>query len=312
MLRDLIRSRQRAGRIKSEPATCENTHPGGLNPLIRIIQGASPEQPLTMCMFRYIYIYLYYLVDTHRRIDGAPLATPAPAVTPGLSGLTDYAGQAPELSPSETRINPLAPVGASLTLEGKSLIEIKYVAVPDPEDCAQMTFWRVDRYDRLVAWPNRASYGPTLWRVSGPGRSHVIPAGLKGGDRREWVQRWFHDVRASWMNKVCAVIDGDRVAAGATFAALSTCCAACGKSLRDPASRTRALGSDCVKKFSAETIAALSREVGRAYAAHLAGDEEGALMSRAAAYADADARRRDADSTLPNVPVQPIRHMEER
>jgi uncharacterized protein DUF6011 len=173
--------------------------------------------------------------------------------------------------------------------------EIKYLAVPDPANASAMTFWRIGGHGQLEAWPRQADYGPTLWRVPGPGREHVVPAGLKGSERREWIRNWTLTVRVPWMTQVRAAVDADPVSAGATFAALRTCCARCGRSLDDPASRSRALGSDCVQHFPDHLIAALCREVGRAYAAHLAGDEEAALLSRDAAYGDAYIRAQDEE-----------------
>lgn len=173
--------------------------------------------------------------------------------------------------------------------------DLRYVAVADE---SAMTFWRIGGHGQLKSWPHQADYGPTLWRVPGPGRVHVVPAGLKGSGRREWIRDWTMTVRVPWMDKVRAAVDADAITAAATFAALRTCCARCGRPLDDPASRSRALGSDCVQRFPDHMIAALCREVGRAFGAYLVGDEGGTLLSRGVAYADAVARIRDEERAV--------------
>jgi len=173
--------------------------------------------------------------------------------------------------------------------------QAKYFAVADPES-GTMTFWRRDNRGELAAWPRGTEFGPTLWKRPGPGREHVIPADLDAAARFAWIQDWHRTIRRPWLAKVKAAIDGDPVAAAARFAALQTCCARCGRSLEDAASRARALGSDCVTRFAPDVVSALVREVGRALAAREAGNEDAALISREAAYADAFGRLRDAEN----------------
>ncbi len=172
--------------------------------------------------------------------------------------------------------------------------EANYFAVVDPAS-KSMSFWFRNRRGVLVAWPRGSSFEPVLWKSPGPGREHVIPAGLEGAERFEWLQNWHWTVRQPWFATIKTSIEADPVAAAACFAALQTSCSRCGRHLEDVASRARALGSDCVTRFSPEYVASLTREVGRALAARDAGDEDGALINRSAAYADATGRLRDAE-----------------
>jgi Family of unknown function (DUF6011) len=174
------------------------------------------------------------------------------------------------------------------------MTDLSYFAVADPASGA-MTFWRSNSDGRLTEWPARTGYGPVLWTKPGIGRDHVTPAELEGAARFEWVQNWHRTVRWPWLAEIKKAVEANPVEASARFAALQTACARCGRHLEDAASRARALGSDCVTRFSPEYVAALTREVGRALAAREAGDEDGALIDRGTAHGDALARVRDEE-----------------
>lgn len=122
------------------------------------------------------------------------------------------------------------------------VVRIGYYAVPDPDDPSQMTYWRSARGGDLVPHPDKARYGPTLWKSPGPGHIHVVPAELHGQARRNWVHHWYATVRAEWLQHVKAAIDADPDGCAARFAAFTTRCCCCGRRLTDPTSKTYGIG----------------------------------------------------------------------
>jgi len=162
----------------------------------------------------------------------------------------------------------------------------RYFAVLD--DAAESaTFWRLDRRGRLMAWPPGTRNGPSLWKEPGPGREHVIPAGLDGEARSQWMSNWVATVSGPWHDRIRAVIDADPDAAAARFAGFTSACYRCGRHLEDPATRAAGVGPECAPKIDPRVRAAITFEVGRALAARERGDLGGAQMSRERILRDA-------------------------
>lgn len=144
--------------------------------------------------------------------------------------------------------------------------EPRYFAVADPDDPGRITYWRRSANGQLAQWPAKACYGPALYRKPGPGHQHVIPAGLDGEDRRQWMLRWIEDVSAPWYRWVHGAIEADPVTAAARFATLKCACIICGRSLSDAASRAYGVGPECRGSWPDALLAAVSEAVGRAHA----------------------------------------------
>lgn len=153
--------------------------------------------------------------------------------------------------------------------------DVQYFAVPDPDDATRMTYWRHrgDSGDRLnlTAYPSGAKYGPLRYGKPGPGRKHVMPAGLGPYERFAWANRWHVEVRQPWEARVYAAVNADRVGAALRFGQFATRCCCCGRALTDPASKTVGIGPDCRGSLPAEVLAAFTEAVGRAHVQALGG-----------------------------------------
>jgi len=139
--------------------------------------------------------------------------------------------------------------------------DVRYFAVPDPDDATRMTYWR-ETARNTSAWPNAAKYGPVLWKRD-------MPAGLSPSARQDYVARWYLEVRNPWLTKIRESLDTTRDEATARFAALQLRCGFCGKALTDPKSKTIGIGPDCRDGFPDSLIATFVEAVGRAHAEHL-------------------------------------------
>jgi hypothetical protein len=139
--------------------------------------------------------------------------------------------------------------------------EIRFYAVPDPDDPGLMTYWR-ERNGILYMWPNKARYGPTLLRSD-------VPKGLVGYRKNEWAVKWYHANRIPWQEKVNAAIEADRDKASAVFAAFCTRCGFCGKELKEEKSKVTGIGPECVKGLPDELVWRFIQEVSAAHARHL-------------------------------------------
>jgi hypothetical protein len=147
----------------------------------------------------------------------APVATPVTVVSPDPDKVPDPA-------------NALGgPDGAELP-DG-------YYAVPDPDDAARMTLWRVAG-DLLHPSPANAKYGPALTKRD-------IPAGLETAEQRDFIRTWHETVRLPWVRAVRAAVAADVEAAGARFAETAVRCRDCGRLLTDETSKAAGRGPDC-------------------------------------------------------------------
>jgi hypothetical protein len=142
----------------------------------------------------------------------------------------------------------------------------RYFAVADPDDPTRITYWRRADSGQLAPWPAKARYGPALYRKPGPGHQHVIPAGLSGEERRQWLLAWIEDVSAPWHRRAHEAIKADPLAAAARFATLQCACVICGRSLSDVASRTYGVGPECRGSWPDARLADAAEAVGRAHA----------------------------------------------
>jgi hypothetical protein len=140
-----------------------------------------------------------------------------------------------------------------------------YYATPDPDQPAQMTFWRLTAAAEIVAHPSTSEAGPRLGYVPGPGVT-VVPRLRTAMARREWISRWQREVRRDWETRVRAAIDADPDDAAARFGALTSRCCCCGRVLTDPTSRVYAIGPECRAGLPDAVLAAYARAVGRAHA----------------------------------------------
>jgi hypothetical protein len=115
-----------------------------------------------------------------------------------------------------------------------------YFAVPDPDDPATITCWRVkdDSGRALTPSPSGAHFGPTLYRRD-------VPKGLKGRDRVLWVNAWYVEVRGPWDRKVREAIAADSETAGLRFAEHTDHCCRCNQPLTVAASQAMGVGPDC-------------------------------------------------------------------
>lgn len=137
-------------------------------------------------------------------------------------------------------------------------VTAEYFAVADPTDPARITYWRRTN-GKLAPWPSRARYGPQLLRSD-------LPAGLAGQERQEWIQAWFRAHVTPWHTQVHATIDTNPETCAARFAAFTTRCCQCGRTLRDPASKAYGVGPECRDGWPDTVLAAMVEAVGRAHA----------------------------------------------
>jgi hypothetical protein len=122
-----------------------------------------------------------------------------------------------------------------------------YYAVPDPDDPATITCWRVkdDSGRALTPSPTGAHFGPALYKRD-------VPKGLKGRERAVWVNAWYADVRAPWDRKVREAIAADPQAAGLRFAEHTDHCCRCNQPLTVQASQAMGVGPDCAELIRAK------------------------------------------------------------
>ncbi|PRY56470.1 DUF6011 domain-containing protein [Glycomyces artemisiae] len=115
-----------------------------------------------------------------------------------------------------------------------------YYAVPDPDNAATMTCWRV-KDDGMHPHPAKAWYGPDRpLRKDAPGKP--------GTDEYiAWMRDYF-DTWTAWARRVKDAIAADPVAAQRHFAAKTAHCCVCGRALTDGASKILGIGPDCREK----------------------------------------------------------------
>jgi hypothetical protein len=154
----------------------------------------------------------------------APLLVPAAAVSSGPNKITDPANE-PAAEP------PLANVPTG------------YYAVPDPDDAAKLTLWRVVNGLPHPS-PANARYGPRLLKTA-------IPADLNRDGQREFIRTFHETVRLPWVRAVHAAIAADPDGAGDRFAETTVHCRDCGRPLTDETSKARRRGPDCYEKAGA-------------------------------------------------------------
>ena len=143
--------------------------------------------------------------------------------------------------------------------------KLTYYAVPDPDTC-DMTYWMRTKRGQLKAWPATAKvddYGPRLWFKPGHDREHVVPEGLTERERGNWIRAWYDTVRNPWVAKILAAIEREPDAARARFAAFTSHCCICGRTLTDEDSRVRGIGPDCIGRVPAAFAEACAREIAR-------------------------------------------------
>lgn len=146
--------------------------------------------------------------------------------------------------------------------------EDRYFAVPDPDDQAVMTYWREheDRYGirRFSPWPDKAHYGPVLWKRDLP----RDPKAKRAMREAHWARS------REWRTKVRALVDADRFTAGKRFADWQVRCCFCGRALTEEHSKVYGVGPECRAGIPAEVLARYATPVvARAHAAQLAGVE---------------------------------------
>ncbi len=138
----------------------------------------------------------------------------------------------------------------------------KYYAVPNP-DTGDMTYWERTKDGQYVAWPRKpraAWYGPPM-----PSRKEQA----QHEDIGAFGRHWWETIRKPWMDTVIAAIEADPVAAHARFAAFSTRCFVCGKTLTDDDSKVWGVGPVCQTGLPAPLLEATAREIGRLHAQSL-------------------------------------------
>lgn len=122
-----------------------------------------------------------------------------------------------------------------------------YYAVPDPDDPATITCWRVkdDSGRTLAPSPSGAHFGPALYKRD-------LPKGLKGRERAVWINTWYAEVRGPWDRKIRAAIAVDPQAAGLRFAEHTDHCCRCNLPLTVKASQAMGVGPDCAELIRAK------------------------------------------------------------
>lgn len=139
------------------------------------------------------------------------------------------------------------------------MTELRYHALPDPDDAGRMTYWRCDDSGRLREWPAKARYGPILTKA-------MVPASLDHEARRRWMLNWIETVSGPWHQQIRNTIDAEPQMTAARFADLKRCCAMCGRPLDEPTSRVYGVGPDCRDKLPPAMLPALLEAMRRAHA----------------------------------------------
>jgi hypothetical protein len=138
-----------------------------------------------------------------------------------------------------------------------------YYAVPDPDNAATMTYWRVKDGARY-RWPAKARYGPVP-----PPRKDA--PGVKGSP--EWIAwaKEYGDRRWAWNVRVDAALTAAPATAAKRFAELTTKCCCCGRGLTDARSKVLGIGPDCRSRVDPGGVAALvlTPQIAKAHAATL-------------------------------------------
>jgi hypothetical protein len=118
-----------------------------------------------------------------------------------------------------------------------------FYAILDPDDPAQMSYWRVQtgRGTSFGPWPKPR-----------------VPLGF--GDIDSALRR-----AALAADAIAADVDGAR----ARFAVFAIRCGCCGKTLRTPQSKVAGIGPECRRGLPASYLEATAAAVARAHAAHI-------------------------------------------
>lgn len=163
----------------------------------------------------------------------------------GLAWVRDVQGVKGERFPAPRRPLPTAaaPAAAAPATPGTAAeptvanVPNGYYAIPDPDDAATLTMWRVVG-GLLHPSPANAKYGPRLL-IS------AIPADLDRNGKQQFIRTWHETVRLTWVRAVHAAIIADPNAAGARFAETTVHCRDCGRPLYDETSKALGRGPDC-------------------------------------------------------------------
>lgn len=162
---------------------------------------------------------LAWVKDVHGIKGAAPALRPVPVAAPASL---------------PTPAAPADPAGDSAEIPDG------YYAVPDPDDAARMTLWRVAG-GLMHPSPAGAKHGPRLL-------DRDVPPGRGVLDRQEFIRTWHDTVRLPWAQAVRAALAADPEAAGARFAETAVRCRDCGRLLTDEVSKAAGRGPDCREK----------------------------------------------------------------
>ena len=133
-----------------------------------------------------------------------------------------------------------------------------YYALPDPDNPAKMTYWRV-LCGNPTRWPRQSWYGPAR------PLKRDAPKDLDA--KIAWMRAWADDHRA-WLERVAAALATDPDGCRARFAALRIRCCDCGRPLTDARSKTLGVGPECRRSYDEAWLAAtLTPLIAEAHAA---------------------------------------------
>jgi hypothetical protein len=158
---------------------------------------------------------------------------------------------------------------ASAEAVGMTAIPDGYYAVPDPLDPAVMTYWRQratmpsgrPAVRAFNPWPDKARYGPVLYRRDVP---------TETSRRREVLEAHWERVR-DYHRRVRESIEADPAAAGRRFAEWCIRCCCCGRALTEEQSKVLGIGPECRRGSDPGALAELRvPKGGRLHLEHLA------------------------------------------
>jgi hypothetical protein len=139
-----------------------------------------------------------------------------------------------------------------------------YLAVPDPNNAAQMTYWRRTGNGTLTEWPSKAKYAPVLHKRD-------VPSGLDTAARFDWARRWYAENAEPWWAAIRAAIETDEAECARRFAEFCARCCVCGRKLTNETSKVYGIGPECRANVPTSWLADGAKKIGQAHAEHLSG-----------------------------------------
>lgn len=138
-----------------------------------------------------------------------------------------------------------------------------YYAIPDPMTPGTMTYWRIAG-NRAVPWPPRVKYGPRFLRADAPPKDDKDAYAAHFRRCREQLGVWM------WAVRVALTVEADT--ARARFAALTTRCCICGRTLTDHATKVAGIGPECRAGVPDDVLDAIAASVADAHAEAVSDD----------------------------------------